>query len=128
MIDVNKRRLLLTVTAVLAALAIIASGWLTMIVLSPPSWEAGACWGGYVTSVFDKYKSSLIDMYMQESRPYNAVYVEIVPGSHSGYEENKLLHLEFDVSLELDTGETIIQKVEYIGKKHWIEAYEWELK
>ena len=128
MIDTNKRRLLLTVTAVLVVFAVIASGWLMMIVLSPPSWEAGACWGGYVTSVFDKYKSSLIDMYMQESCPYNAVSVEIVPGSHSGYEENKLLHLEFDVSLELDTGETIVQKVEYIGRKYWIESYEWALK
>ncbi len=128
MIDGTNHKLSTMLFIIFATFFIITISWLVINIFSPPSWEAGACWGGYVTSIFHKYEATLLDMYIQGLNSDDVISAEIVAGSHSGYEANKLLHLKFDVALELETGDTIVRNVNCIGTKYWIESYNWDLE
>ncbi len=115
------RRALQAVAVIIAlAAALMLTGFIA-IKNATPTWDAGACWSGYVTHIFQKYDDVLVDMYRGES--YSAA--QAVLGTQSGDDAGNQLLLEFDIQLISPTGEITTQRASFIGTRTWIDTYSW---
>ena len=106
------------VAAGIALLAVIIA---LCIHLAPVSYDAGACGGGFDTWIFDKYKDDLLQKYITE---YNADLngIEIIEETKEIDYKGRYISIRFDIK-ESDKEPALY----FVGKRVWIETYEWDL-
>lgn len=94
--------------------------------LCPVDWEAGACHGGYVTSVFDKYSNELVEKYYNNSDEKDYFSdIKAIKGTQQGDWKNRTIFIEFDIEyIHKDRG-TVREHLRFVGKRVWMLTYKW---
>jgi len=93
----------------------------------PVEWDSGACGGGYVTWIFDKYSNELTEIFLngmgEEKENVNSI--EAIRGTQNAEWEDRQIFLEFNIKYEHKDYGTIEEKVRFIGTRYWIESFKW---
>lgn len=93
----------------------------------PVAWDAGACGGGYVTWIFDKYNKDLTEVFLNGmgEEKENIISINSLRGTQSAsWEENKIF-LTFNIKYEHKDYGLVEEKVNFIGTRYWIDSFKW---
>ncbi|MBQ4347821.1 MAG: hypothetical protein IJC39_05190 [Firmicutes bacterium] len=114
-----KRIISISVFAIIAAILCIAA----FIHFSPVSRDAGACSGGYATYIFDKYNGHFVEKYLELNPDVASLSVsrDTADVKMSGRE----LCIEFDVQYKTQAGDSVTQRVRFIGLRYWTDSFTW---
>lgn len=92
----------------------------------PVSYDAGACGGGYVTFIFDKYNEELTKKYVNGIVDNNNISsAKAVRGTQEAEWEDQTLFLQFDIQYEHSTQGIVTERVRFIGERTWFDTYDW---
>ena len=93
----------------------------------PVEWDSGACSGGYVTWIFDKYSKELTETFFNGmgDEKEKVIYIEAIRGTQDAEWEERQMFLEFDIKYEHKDYGVIVEKVRFIGTRYWIESFKW---
>lgn len=93
----------------------------------PVEWDSGACSGGYVTWIFDKYNQELTEIFLKGmgEEKENVVSIEAIRGTQNADWEGRKIFLEFDIKYEYKDEGTIIETIHFIGTRYWIDSFKW---
>ena len=93
----------------------------------PVEWDSGACSGGYVTWIFDKYKDELTQTFLNGmgEEKENIISIEAIRGTQNAEWEDRQIFLEFDVKYEHKDYGIIEEKLRFIGTRYWIGSFKW---
>lgn len=106
-------------------LFLLAAALLLTMHLAPVDWDAGACGGGFVTYVFDKYSPYLTDLYrVHTERGYE---FEAVRGTHTVTWSGRVIHVEVDIRYKDNERGVVTDRVHFRGKRIWSENYRWQI-
>lgn len=106
-------------------LFLLAAALLLTMHLAPVDWDAGACGGGFVTYVFDKFSPYLTDLYrVHADEGYD---FEAVRGTHTVTWSGRVIHVEFDIRYKDHERGIVTDRVHFRGKRVWIETYRWQI-
>lgn len=120
----HKRKILVGILSFLVSAVIISV--IIFIHLCPVDWEAGACHGGYITSVFDKYSNELVDKYYHNSdEKDNISDIKALKGTQQGDWENRSIFLEFDIEYFHKDRGLVKERLHFVGKRIWFNTYKW---
>ena len=123
----KKQKIKIWITSIISLLLIAIFSVAGYIYTRPVEWDSGACGGGYVTWIFDKYSEELTESFlngMGEEKD-NVVSVEAVRGTQSADWEEKQIFLEFDIKYNHKANGEITEKVRFIGTRYWIDSFKW---
>ena len=125
-ISKKQKRLIIIIVSVVLFLTISLS-IIGYIRTRPVEWDSGACSGGYVTWIFDKYREELVDTFLNgmEEEKENIISIEAIRGTQNADWEDRQIFLEFDVKYEHKEYGSIVEKVRFIGTRYWIESFKW---
>lgn len=117
-----KKKIILILLIILCVL-LIGAGY---IHLRPISHDAGGCGGGYVTYIFEKYNSELVEKYMDRYRnEKNIAHLSLSRETVTGDMDGRNIRLEVDVTYDLESGEKITERIGFVGKRYWIDSFKW---
>lgn len=120
----HKRKILIRILLILFSAVTISAILFTH--LCPVDWEAGACHGGYVTSVFDKYSNELVEKYYNNSDEKDSISdIKALKGTQQGDWENRTIFIEFDIEYSHKERGTVRERLHYVGKRVWLNTYKW---
>lgn len=120
----HKRKILVGILSILVSAVIISV--IIFIHLCPVDWEAGACHGGYITSVFNKYSNELVDKYYHNSdEKDNISDIKALKGTQQGDWENRSIFLEFDIEYFHKDRGLVKERLHFVGKRIWFNTYKW---
>lgn len=120
----HKRKILVRILSILVSAVTISV--ILCIHLCPVDWEAGACHGGYITSVFDKYSNELVNKYYNNSDDKeNISNIKAIKGTQQGDWENRSIFLEFDIEYFHEDRGVVRERLHYVGKRVWVNTYKW---
>ncbi len=121
----QKKRIFLTVTV--ALLFVVCFGIVGYIHTRPVDWDSGACSGGYVTWIFDKYSEDLTESFLlgMGDEKEKVTSIEAIRGTQNAEWEDRQIFLEFDIQYEHKEKGVIVEKVRFIGTRYWIETFKW---
>jgi len=93
----------------------------------PVNWDSGACSGGYVTWIFDKYSEELTETFLNgmAEEKEKVISIEAIRGTQNAEWEDRQIFLEFDIKYEHKDYGTVIEKVRFIGTRYWVESFKW---
>ena len=93
----------------------------------PVDWDSGACGGGYVTWIFDKYNKQLTEKFLNGmgEEKEKIIYIEAIRGTQDAEWKNRQIFLDFHVKYEHKDYGLIEEKVRFIGTRYWIESFKW---
>lgn len=123
----KKQKIKIWITSIISLLLIAIFSVAGYIYTRPVEWDSGACGGGYVTWIFDKYSEELTESFlngMGEEKD-NVVSVEAVRGTQSADWEEKQIFLEFDIKYNHKANGETTEKVRFIGTRYWIDSFKW---
>ena len=122
----KQKRIIVIVISIVLFLTVCFSV-IAYIYTRPVVWDSGACSGGYVTWIFDKYSEDLTNIFLNgmEEEKENVVSIEAIRGTQSAEWEERQIFLEFDIKYEHKEYGTIVEKVRFIGTRYWIESFKW---
>lgn len=120
----RNRKMVITATFIFTIVALLISAYFT-IALSPVSWDAGACSGGFATAVFDQYESELLQKFIQgqvdnPDSVSNPGTVHSVRESREVTWEGRTIYINFNI-----VANDGVYKVRFVGKKVWLQKYKW---
>lgn len=123
----KKQKMKIGITIVISLLLIVVISVAGYIYTRPVEWDAGACGGGYVTWIFDKYSEELTASFLNGmgEKKGNVISVEAVRGTQSADWEDKQIFLEFNIKYTHKTNGDITEKVQFIGTRYWIDSFKW---
>ena len=123
----KKQKIKLLITIVVTVLLITVFSVAGYIYTRPVEWDAGACGGGYVTWIFDKYSEELTESFLNGmgEEKENVISIEAVRGTHSADWKEKQIFLEFDIKYKHKFNGDITEKVRFIGTRYWIDSFKW---
>ncbi len=123
----KKQKIKIWIAIIISLLLISVISVAGYIYTRPVEWDAGACGGGYVTWIFDKYSEELTESFLNGmgKEKENVISIEAVRGTHSAQWEGKQIFLEFDIKYKHKTNGNITEKVRFIGTRYWIESFKW---
>lgn len=120
----HKRKILVRILSILVSAVTISV--ILCIHLCPVDWEAGACHGGYITSVFDKYSNELVNKYYNNSDDKeNISNIKAIKGTQQGDWKNRSIFLEFDIEYFHEDRGVVRERLHYVGKRVWVNTYKW---
>lgn len=93
----------------------------------PVDWDSGACSGGYITWIFDKYSKELTENFldgMGEEKD-KIISIEAIRGTQSADWEDREIYLQFDIKYEHKELGIKEETVRFIGTRYWIESFNW---
>lgn len=93
----------------------------------PVEWDSGACSGGYVTWIFDKYNKELTEKFLNgmEEEKEKVISIEAIRGTQNAEWEDRQIFLDFNIKYEHKDYGTIEEKVRFIGTRYWTESFKW---
>lgn len=121
----HKKIIILSMITVLFLTIILGVVW--YIHTRPVDWDSGACSGGYVTWIFDKYNKELTQTFLNGmgEEKEKIISIEAIRGSQNAEWEDRQIFLEFDVKYEHKDYGIIEEKLRFIGTRYWIESFKW---
>ncbi len=97
-----------------------------LIHLCPVDWEAGACHGGYVTTIYDLYCDELTEKFVNGMDEKDKIlWAEPIRGTQQGQDEGRKLFLQFDVKYKHSEHGEITHRLHFIGIRYWINSFKW---
>ncbi len=123
----KKQKIKIWITIAVSLFLIAAISVAGYIHTRPVDWDSGACSGGYVTWIFDKYNKDLTEIFLNGmgEENENIISVEAVRGTQNAEWEDRQIFLEFDIKYKHKTNGEITEKVRFIGTRYWIESFKW---
>lgn len=123
----KKQKIKIWITSIISLLQIAIFTVAGYIYTRPVEWDSGACGGGYVTWIFDKYSEELTESFLNGmgEEKNNVVSVEAVRGTQSADWEEKQIFLEFDIKYNHKANGETTEKVRFIGTRYWIDSFKW---
>ena len=93
----------------------------------PVEWDSGACSGGYVTWIFDKYSKELTETFLNGmgDEKEKVISIEAIRGTQNADWEERQMFLEFDIKYEHKDYGVVVEKVRFIGTRYWMESFNW---
>lgn len=93
---------------------------------APVSYDAFACSGGYSRWVADKYSEKLIEIFILEQGLKQNTNFNIISKPEEIANTVKWNGRNIYATLKIEV-EDKIYTVDYIGKRYWIEKYDWKV-
>ena len=122
----RKKRKYITIALVVAFIPACILGSIIYIRNLPVSYDVGACSGGYVTFIFDKYNEELTRKYINcIVDNFNILSAKAVRGTHEAEWEDRTLFLQFDIQYEHSVQGIVNERVSFIGHRTWFDTYDW---
>lgn len=123
----KKQKIKIWIAIIISFFLIVVIGVAGYIYTRPVEWDSGACGGGYVTWIFDKYSKELTESFLNGmgDEKENIISIEAVRGTHSANWDEKQIFLEFDIKYNHKTNGEVIEKVRFIGTRYWIDSFKW---
>lgn len=121
----NKRNKVLII--IIFVFLTLSSAAVIYSIFAPVDWEIGACRGGYVTSVFDKYSQHLALKFYNgmEYDKEEISHVEPIKGTQDAEIKGRKIYLEFDVRYNHNELGTVTKRVRFIGTRYWYMKFKW---
>lgn len=122
----KKQNIIIAVSCVLSFFtALLITGAIFIYSLGV-GFDVGGCAGGFKTTVFDMYNEELIEKFYQGADDKDKISdIKAIKGTHDASWEKNSIHLTFDIQYEYEDVGTVTQTISFIGKRRWINVYDW---
>lgn len=92
----------------------------------PIDWDSGACAGGYGNYIFEKYQDDLVHKHVLSLDNVDGIIsAKPIQGSQSVSWDGKTIYLQFTIHIENRYTGITDYTIKYMGKRVWIDTYEW---
>ena len=122
----KKQKTIIAVSCVLSFFVALLITGAVLIYSLGVDFDAGSCAGGFKTTVFDMYNEELVEKFYQGADDKDKISdIRVIKGTHDVVWENNSIHLTFDIEYEHEEAGTVTQTLTFIGKRRWINVYDW---
>jgi len=92
----------------------------------PVDYDAGACGGGYITYIFDKYEDELVQKFIDGSQTSDGwTNVTALRETRHAEWHDKTIYLKFDIQYTDKYSNAVTETIRFIGERIWFDTFKW---